>query len=94
VFEEMRDARLAESLVGAADLVGDQLRDDRRPRRRQDDDLQAIAEGKGLGRTTLDCQQVGQRRGRRCGQRAKAAEQNPPARERSAGQKMPSSRPR
>ena len=44
VLEEMRDAGFARRLVGAADLVPDHVRDDRRAVVGDDDDLHAVVE--------------------------------------------------
>ena len=44
MFEEMRDAGLAGRLVGAADLVPDHVRDERRAMVGNDDDFHAVVE--------------------------------------------------
>jgi hypothetical protein len=96
VFEKMRGAGMAERLIGAADLVDDDLGDDRGTPRRQHDDLQPVDERKGLGVAFADGEKLRERRsGRREGRaREEAAEQGAAAGERHRTQKMPSSRPR
>jgi hypothetical protein len=61
----MRNAGLAERLVGAADFVDHQLAYDRRARRGQHDDLQAVGEREAFGGPPADGQKLGEcRRGR------------------------------
>ena len=96
MLEEVGDPGLAVDLVGAADLVDDELVDDRRTAGGQDDDLQAVGQGEALDAPRLDGEKLGvrnRRRGESAG-RDQATGQGAAARYRCRTQKMPSSKPR
>ena len=92
----MRGAGMAERLIGAADLVDNDLGDDRCAPRRQNDDLQPVGEREGLGVALAYGEKLRERRAGRSKSRAReeAGEQGAAAGERERTQKMPSSRPR